>query len=483
MEIFARDSEIKELNRFLKSPKAEFIAVYGRRRVGKTYLIRNFFETRSRLFFLTGIPEANTQQNLLNFNEEYADVFTRGIAQEVPNNWHEAFTRLRKKIEERKIRKKTVIFLDELPWLSGHKSGFIEALSLFWNRYLSNNPQIILIVCGSAASWMINNMIDAKGSLHNRLTGKIRLLPFNLRETEIYLKKNRINLDQKQIIEIYMAIGGVAAYLNYLEKGKSSKQLISEVCLSHNSSSLYGEFDRLFKSLFSKSELHVSVVKALAERRIGLTRSEIIEKTGLTSGSVFNRVTNELIESGFVSKMPLFGNIKKGSTYRLTDEYSLFYLKWYKKIKNTRVNNSTNYWQTLLNTRSYTSWAGFSFEGICLNHVNEIAKALGISGTLYTYSNWYYKPKKKGEKGAQIDLVIDRPDNAINLCEIKFTDREFVITKKYAEELKYKIEIFREKTQTKKTVFFSFITPYGIKKNDYSIDIVDNEVLMENLFK
>ncbi len=482
MDIFARDTEIQMLDKLLKSPKAEFIAVYGRRRVGKTFLIRNFFASKSKLFFLTGIPEASTKQNLVNFNEEYADVFARGITPEVPKDWHEAFTRLRRKIEERKIRKKTVIFLDELPWLSGHKSGFLESLSLFWNRYISNNPRIILIVCGSAASWMINNMIDAKGSLHNRLTGQLRLMPFNLKDTEIYLKKKKINLDKKQIIEIYMAMGGVAAYLNYLEKGKSSKQLISEVCLSHNSSSLYGEFDRLFKSLFSKSELHVKVVKGLAEKRIGLTRNEIIEKTGITSGSVMNRVVNELIESGFISKMPLFGNISKGSTYKLTDEYSLFYLKWYKEIQNTRTPKSVNYWHTLLNTRSYSSWSGFSFEGICLNHVNQIAKALGISGTLYTYSNWYYKAENKDEKGAQIDLVIDRPDNSINLCEIKFTDREFAITKKYAAELQYKIDLFREKTQTKKTIFFSFITPYGLKRNEYSLDLVQNEVVMEHLF-
>ncbi len=482
MKIIAREKEKKELLNIYDSNQPEFLAIYGRRRIGKTYLIRNFFQDKGLFFYITGVPEGTKNEQLFNFNEEYLDVFSQEDTIEVPKTWNEAFSRLRRKIGKVKQNKKIVIFIDELPWLATHKSGFVSALSHLWNRYLSNNPSIKLIVCGSAASWVIKNIVDAKGSLHNRLTKQIRLQPFDLKDTERYLKEKNIHLDRKQIIDIYMAMGGVAAYLNYLEPGKSSQQLISEICLSSNSTSLYGEFDRLFKSLFRNHTIHVTIIKALSTIRSGMNRETLINKTKITSASVLDRVLQELIESGFVSETNFFSNKSKKKVYRLIDEYSLFYLKWYEEIKNRRIDVASNYWLTLLNSKAYNSWAGFSFEGLCFNRIKEITKALGISGILYSYSTWSYKSTDKSEKGVQIDLIIDRPDNCINLCEIKYANSEFVISKQYANDLLYKKELFIRKTKTRKTIFITMITPYGVKKNEHCIAVINNEITMADFF-
>jgi AAA+ ATPase superfamily predicted ATPase len=482
MEIIARKKEKDELFKIYNSNRPEFIAIYGRRRIGKTYLIQNYFQDKGFFFYITGVPEGTTNEQLFNFNEEYIDVFPLAIERTVPKTWAEAFSRLRRQLTTINQNEKIVIFIDELPWIATHKSGFIAALSHLWNRYLSNNPSIKLIICGSAASWIIKHIVDAKGSLHNRLTKQIRLQPFDLTETEIYLREKKINLDRKQIIDIYMAIGGVAAYLNYIEPGKSSQQIISEVCLSHQNTSLYGEFNRLFKALFKNHHIHITIIKALSTVRSGMNRETLIAKTNITSASVLNKVLNELIESGFIAETNFFHNKSKNKVYRIIDEYSLFYLKWYNEIKNQRVESTGNYWLSLLNSRAYNSWAGFSFESICYNHINPIAHALGISGILYSYSTWSYNTIDNNDKGVQIDLIIDRPDNCINLCEIKYSNSKFTITKQYAKDLLYKKEKFIEKTKTKKTVFITMITPYGINQNIHSIATINNEITMNELF-
>ena len=479
MKIIAREKELAELAKIYNSDKPEFLAIYGRRRIGKTYLIRNYFENKGFFFYMTGVIEGSKKEQLFNFYEEYQDIFSV-YDEKVPENWNEAFSRLRKKIEQTE-EKKIVIFIDELPWLATHKSGFISALSHLWNRYFSNNPSIKLIICGSAASWIIKNIVNSKGSLHNRLTKQIQLSPFNLQETELYLKEHNIILDKKQIVDIYMAIGGVASYLNYLEPGKSSEQLISEICLSKNNSTLYGEFNRLFKSLFKDYKEHIKIIKILSSKRIGINRKELIEKTQINSGSVLNRILQELIESGFIAVTDFWGNKSKNKKYRLIDEYSLFYLKWNKEITSSKIGFAYQHWITLMNTQSYISWSGFSFESVCYNHIDNIANSLGISGILYSYSSWNYKPLNKEEQGVQIDLLIERPDNIINLCEIKYSKSEFVITKDYAKQLLYKKEKFIEISKTKKTIFITMITPYGIKNNKYK-NIANRELTIDDLF-
>ena len=481
MKIFVREYEQKVLKEIYGSKKSEFLAVYGRRRVGKTYLIKNYFENKGIFFHLTGTPRTKTQQQLWHFSNIFSEIFNNNESIEAPSSWQEAFHLLKDAVYQVQSNKKIILFFDEIPWLSNKKSGFVEALTYLWNRFLESDPRLILIVCGSAASWMINNVIDNRGGLYNRITKKIRLEPFNLFDAEKYLKqKNNISLTRKQITEIYMSIGGVAAYLDLIKPGKSSSQIISEI-LFNNQSPISGEFDRLFKSLFNNSDIHKKVVKTLAGNKKGIDRNNLFNKIGIKSGSVKNRVINELLESGFIAKNPFFGNRKKGELLRLIDEYSAFYLKWHQEINNCRIPVNPDYWLILQNSGKYKSWSGFAFETLCINHVDFLAKALGISGIIYSCSSWSHRSTKKDDKGVQIDLLIDRADNCINICELKFHNTQFTISKEYANKLINKKQKFLEQTKTSKTIFITMITFYGTKENDYYREIVNNQITINNL--
>lgn len=378
-------------------------------------------------------------------------------------------------------KQKIFFFFDELPWLSTKKSGFLEALTYLWNRYLSSDPRIILVVCGSAASWMINNVINAKGGLYNRVTMKIRLQPFTLYETEEYLGSKSIQLSRSGIAELYMALGGVAGYLNMAAAGMSPAQIIENIIFNPDSI-LYGEFDRLFKSLFSKSELHVRVIKTLMKKKTGMDKETLFKEVGITSGSVQNRIKNELIESGFIAETPVFGKRKKGAFLRLIDEYSIFYLKWQKEMRNSRVPLRPDYWLVLQNSSAWKTWAGYAFESLCQNHIHQIASALGISGIIYSWSAWQHIPEHGKDEGVQIDMIIDRSDNCINLCEMKYYSGEFTATKAYAAKLLYKKQKFIEVTGTKKTIFITLITKSGTKENQHFLSSATNQLQLDDLF-
>ncbi|MFM8454833.1 MAG: AAA family ATPase [Gammaproteobacteria bacterium] len=481
--IVGRVPELSVLEKIYHSNQAEFLAVYGRRRIGKTYLISEFFKNKGYYFELTGTKDAPLKTQLSNFREEFADTFYAGVKQELPSSWQEAFNQLRRKINTLDSNKKIIIFLDELPWLASQRSGILKSLEHVWNRYLSRLSNVILIICGSAASWMLNKIIYNKGGLYGRLTAEIHLKPFTLGETELYLNSKGIYLDRKQIIELYLAFGGVAKYLSNVSKGKSSAQIISETCFSMEGA-LPLEFQKLYDSLFDKPQQHIAIVNCLSNKRSGMTQSEIFKKTGMRSGGGFTRLLKELEASGFVLAINEFGCKKKETKYRLIDEYSLFYLSWIKPSLENQLNNiPVNYWLNIQNSQAYATWAGYAFEGICLKHINKIIEALKISVVARSSTAWsYVSNKKEGQAGAQIDLVIDRLDNCINLCEIKYYNSVFQLTKNYAENLRYKKSCFQEQTKTKKSLFTTLITSYGAEKNQHYLASVDNQLTMDVLF-
>lgn len=474
--VFARKRELKILEKAYQSKQPEFLAVYGRRRIGKTFLIRQFFKNKGLYFELTGIKEGSYKQQLNSFCVEFLRVF-KGSAK--PANWFEAFDKLREAIEKIPGNERIVLFFDELPWLVTHRSNFLQALEHFWNRYMSDDNRIIVIVCGSAASWMIKKIIRNKGGLHGRLTAIIRLLPFDLKETESFLIHRGITMDRKQLIDVYMAIGGVAKYLTFVEKGKSSLQIVNQLCFD---GPLFKEFEELYSSLFESYAHHISVVKVLAMRAGGFTKKEICEATGISSGGGMTGILNELEESGFIAPISSFGKKKNDIRYRLIDEYSLFYLKWITQAKSVDLSGvDEDFWIKMGNTSAGRAWAGYAFESLCMKHIRKIKKALGISGVSTRESEWSYRsPKRSGEKGAQIDLVIDRADNCINLCEIKYTNEGYVIDKNYASQLRDKKNIFIETTKSKKSVFLTLITTHGVQAA--APGLVDVELTMNDLF-
>lgn len=479
-EFVGREEQVKILSKIYTSKEAELVALYGRRRIGKTYLIQQFFKDKGHYFELTGSHRGKTAEQLSNFSRAFSRYFLQGKPlSSNPKNWTEALALLDDAIEKIASEEKMVLFFDELPWLDSPKSGFLPALEHFWNAYMSKRHNVIVIVCGSAASWMIDKVIKNRGGLHGRISKKIHLLPFSLSEAESFLHSRGIQLDRKQFVELYMVTGGVAQYLKQVEVGKSAAQTINDLCFQP-SGYLFNEFDDLYASLFNNYERHIKVIKALAKNRGGLSKEELLKKAQLSSGGVSSKIIEELLLSGFIAYTPFWGKKKSGGRYRLIDEFSLFYLRW--MVEAGPVSDS-QYWLKKQSSQSWSSWAGYSFESICLKHIEKIKDALGISSVSTTETTWSYTPAKgSDERGAQIDLIIDRGDRCIHLCEIKFYNREFSISPDYAENLRRKREIFQQQTETRKVLFTTLLTTYGVKRDQQYHSSVQNELTIDNLF-
>jgi hypothetical protein len=424
----------------------------------------------------SGVHNENLKTQLTNFRNTLMVSVKQAVPPAIPNNWTEAFLQLQQVIEPQIKKNKGVIFLDEFPWLNSQRSGFLKAFEFFWNSWASKQRNLIVVICGSAASWMIQKVVNNKGGLHNRITKKIRLLPFTLKETLTYLRHNKINLDEYQVLQLYMAIGGIPQYLKEIQPGQSATQNIDRICFTKDGP-LQGEFTNLYRSLFDQADRHIAIVRSLADRPAGLNRKEISIAVGIATGGRLTEVLEELTESGFISYYLPFGNNVKDSIYKLSDEYSRFYLKF---IEHTRSSGAGT-WSRLSRSQSWTSWSGGAYESICLKHVFEIKKSLGISGIQADESIWRFVPGK-GKPGAQIDLLIDRADHCISICEMKFSNNEFTIDKRYDDELQNKLSVFKAATKTKKTLLMVMVTTFGVKDNTYRNSLIQNEVTMQDLF-
>lgn len=469
--ITGRKKEVALLNQKLASRRSEFVALYGRRRVGKTYLVKNLFEGRFT-FLLTGLAQASLKQQLANFNAAMREQKS-GARLKPAGNWMEAFQQMRRLIEKSKQKKK-IMFIDELPWFDTPHSGFIPALEHFWNSWASARKDVLLIVCGSAASWMINKLINNKGGLHNRVTQKIKIEPFSLDECEELLRRKKIFLDRYQLIQLYMVLGGCPFYWEAIKKGQSAAQNINQLCFESNGL-LTGEFNNLFRSLFAKAERHEAIVTALAKKSRGLTREEISDGSGLANGGGLTRLLNELEESGFIRQYRPFGKVSRNSLYQLCDFFSLFHTRFIKGQKGF----DGNYWLKMGDHPRHRAWSGYAFEQVCLAHLPQIKKALGIGGVETQTSSWR---TAQTPEGAQIDLVIDRRDGIVNLCEMKFSVNPFIIDKKYDAILRNKAGAFKEDTGTRKAVFITMITTFGLQPSPYSGN-VQNDLKMDVLFE
>ena len=472
--LIGRKKETARLLEALESPGPELISVIGRRRVGKTFLVQTTYASKID-FEITGIQKATKQEQLENFAATL-DIYAQSVLPtSTPKAWLEAFRLLILYLESKKTAHKRVVFFDELPWLATHRSGFLKAFGFFWNSWAVKNNAVV-VICGSAASWMIKKVVHNKGGLYNRITKRIRLQPFTLQETELFLQSVGVRFDRYQIVELYMVTGGIPHYLKEINKGESVAQNIDRICFDPIEGSLFDEFEQLYPSLFEPSENHISIVRALASRLSGLTRQDIADMTKVANGGGLTKTLDELLHSSFISEYFPFGKKKREKRYRLTDEYSLFYLKFIERLKH----EGTGVWENFSQTPAHASWSGYAFESICLKHLPQIKKALGISGVFSTHSSFYHHGKD-GMEGCQIDLLIDRNDRVINLCEIKFAASEFIITKAYAKGLRRKAALFKHYSKTKKQVFLTFITTYGLLPNEHST-LVDRELALDDLF-
>lgn len=465
-KLIGRAKEQEILRQRIESDSPELIAIYGRRRIGKTFLVRQYFKDDFSFYF-TGIYEGAKKEQLGEFRRQLEHYSGRKWV--LAKDWFAAFAQLREYLESIGGDSPIVVFLDELPWMDTHKSRFIKAFEYFWNSWGATNSRLKMIVCGSATTWMRENVLSDKGGLYNRTTRSIYLAQFTLCETEQYLLSRGINWNRYQIAECYMILGGTPLYLQMLERNLSLSQNVDNLFFRQNAP-LQHEYDFLFRSLFKEATLHRQVIEALASKAVGMTRVEIVAATKNDDGGALTTVLRNLCDCDFIRQYTAFGKTERGTIYQLTDLLTLFHLRYVKGYRG----QDENHWQNMTDSPSRRAWSGYSFEQLCLHHIRQIKQRLGISGVQSDVCAW------KGE-GAQIDLLIDRRDQTINLCEMKFSQDEFEITKQYDEHLRKRAEIFRSATKTRKALHQTFVTTYGVKKNMYSGN-VQSEVILDDLF-
>ena len=469
--LIGREQEVQLLRDYLDTEKSEFIVVYGRRRVGKTFLIRQVIGNQS-CFSMTGMENAGMKDQLFNFYFTLRRVWPSAT---LPHSWIEAFDELRNYLENLPKGKK-IVFIDELPWLDTVRSKFIAALEWFWNGWADGQENIKLIVCGSATSWMIDNIINNRGGLHNRKTHQVYVAPFTLEESSRYFATYGFGYREKEIAECYMVMGGVAYYYSLMTPKESVAQNIDRLFFATNGE-LRNEFENLYRSLFKKAGDHITIVKALAKKMKGLTRNQLLQITNLNNNKKFTMTMEELEKCGFIRSYIPFGMTKRDVLFQLTDAFTLFHFHY---IIENKFQNET-FWTNSLYSAKYRAWSGYAFEILCLNHLSQIKQSLGISGMQSRACCWISKPEE-GHRGAQIDLIIDRADQTVNICEMKFSRSEYTITKSDSEDIENKIEAFLRQTKTKKSLMLTFITSFGIKSGKYSGQ-VQRHLTLENLFK
>ena len=473
-----RKQEVEELRRLYERNRAELVAVYGRRRVGKTFLVDEAFSGKFT-FRHAGLSPVDVEANGLlraQLDHFYNSLILFGMDEcQKPDSWLDAFLLLEKHLQKIDDGTRQLVFLDELPWLDTARSGFITAFEGFWNNWGCHRKNLMVVVCGSANSWILDKLINNHGGLYNRVTYEIKLSPFTLKECEELYNDNGVNFSRYDIAQSYMIFGGIPYYMGYMDGRLSLAQNVDKLFFSKGSK-LQNEYDRLFDSVFVNPEAVKSIVEFLATKNAGYTRKEIIEKQGSSNGGRLSRNLNALIASDFVIKYVPFGLSKKEEHYKLIDPFCLFYLRF---VKDWNQEND-KYWQQNVVSQPVSIWRGFAFENVCFNHIEQIKRALGITGVISSASAW--SKRNDDKEGTQIDLLISRKDNVINMCEIKYYGGEFTVNKDYYRKLLRRQEMLLEEVSPKVSIRSTLITTYGLEHNEYS-GIFTNVVLLDDLFE
>lgn len=470
--LIGRIEEQLKLREAYESEYSEFVVVYGRRRVGKTFLIREQFNYKFT-FAHTGLAKKNTRAQLQNFQ---SSLRRQGYEKApLPGNWLEAFDMLKELVERSKDKRK-VVFIDEMPWMDAPRSSFLTALENFWNGFASARKDVVLIACGSATSWIVKKLLKNKKGLHNRLTYRIHLQPFTLYECEQYARLRKLEMNRKQLMEAYMALGGVAYYWSLLDKTKSLALNMDELFFSRDGE-LREEYEELYASLYNHPDKYLTIIETLGKKKSGMTRAELVAETGLVDNGKLSEMLRDLENCGFIRKYQVIGKKSKGAVFQLVDSYTLFYFRF---VRGNSINDE-HFWSKSLETPAYYNWCGLAFERVCLLHSRQIKDKLGVAGIISNEYAWWIEGDEE-HSGAQIDLLIDRNDGVINLCEMKYTNSPFKIDATYAASLQNKKTRFVEATETQKAIHITMISSQGIVRNAYS-DEIQCQVTGNDLFR
>jgi AAA+ ATPase superfamily predicted ATPase len=473
-----RKHECSELNRLYDGKRAELIAIYGRRRVGKTFLVDEAFAGRITFRHAGLAPTDEHSANLLRdqLDHFYNSLLLHGMERcDKPSTWLDAFFLLEKFLQGIDNGTRQLVFLDELPWLDTPRSGFLRAFEGFWNTWGCHRKNLMVVVCGSAPSWIANKLINNHGGLYNRVTYEIKLSPFTLRECEEFYDDADVRLSRYDIAQSYMVFGGIPYYLGYMEPTLSLAQNIDKLFFD-SGAPLRDEFDRLFNSVFASPEIKKSIVRLLHTRNAGFTRKEITQKLGISDGGRLTNHLNALLASDFIVRYVPFGMSKRAEHYKLVDPFCLFYLRFVSGARNI----GPHFWQQNTLSQPVVTWRGLAFENVCFNHVDQIKAALGVLGVISTSSTW--SKRADDETGAQIDLLISRNDNVVNMCEIKYYGGDFAVDKDYYKVLLGRQQLLMKSVSAKMTIHSTLITTFGLKHNEYA-NAFTNVVILDDLFR
>ncbi|MCC8118745.1 MAG: ATP-binding protein [Bacteroidales bacterium] len=474
-KLIGRKKECEELQRCIESDRSELVVVYGRRRVGKTFLIEEFFNQKFD-FKYVGAHNMSTRRQLSSFRQTLIEYSSKAIPK--LKNWDDAFNALRTFLSNLPTDRKRVVFIDEMPWMDSRRSIFVSALENFWNGWAMSQRNIMLIATGSATSWMKNKIVGNKGGLHGRITCSMHLSPFTLRETEEYLAAHSCEWDRYQLAQAYMVLGGIPFYYSLLDSHLSMAENIDRLFFNQGAL-LKVEFDDLYTALFDKSELYVEIVRQLCAHEEGLTHKKL-SKLLKTKTSSLGRTLKNLEASDIIERWQQYGNKSRGTIYRLTDFFTIFYFKFLAE----NLSKNENWWSDNINSNFMSDWMGYAFEVICMRHSQQIKAALNLAGKAASFSFWHEivdDEEGNERKGGQIDMVIDRNDHMVHLCEMKFYQSTFSLKKEYERRLRERTALFRDSTKTRKTIVHTFITTYGVT-NARNHSIVHSEVLLDDLF-
>ncbi len=475
--MIGRQKEISELEELYNGNRAELVAIYGRRRIGKTYLVEQTFKDRFSFRHAGLSPAEFGRKGLL---EEQIKHFFNSLKSfgledtKCPETWLDAFFLLQNLLEKKDDGKRQVLFIDELPWLDTARSGFMTAFEGFWNNWGCHRENLMVIVCGSANSWMLDKLINNHGGLYGRVTYEIKLFPFTLSECEEFMKSKNIRISRYDIAQGFMIFGGIPYYLQYFKRGLSLAQNVDNLFFN-NGAKLVFEYDRLFSSVFQNPSLVKAVVEFLYTKNAGYTRREITDKLGITDGGAVTSCLNALISSDFVMRYVPFGMSKKQEHYKLIDPFCIFYLHFVNGFG--KMNH--DFWEQNVKSPSVVSWRGFAFENLCFNHIKQIKAALGISGVSSKQSAW--SKRDDDNDGTQIDLLIDRNDNVINMCEIKFYGDDFTVGKDYYRIILHRQELLSNEIPKRTAIHSTLITTFGLTYNEYS-GVFSNVITLDELF-
>ena len=483
--LIGREKEIEKLNELYESGSSELIALYGRRRVGKTFLVDEVFGKRLSFhhaglspiddrYVSSAARKSRMRDQLKHF---YRSLTQQGLKErKVPESWLDAFYMLEDYLQEKDNgHTRQLVFFDEIQWLDTPRSGFMTGLEAFWNGWACHRHNIMVIVCGSSSSWILDKVINNHGGLYDRVTYQIKLEPFSLHECEKYFAAHDILMSKYDIVQAYMMVGGIPYYLKYFSRKFSLAHNIDEMFFADNAP-LKDEYDRLFSSLFVNPDVMKSIIEALSTKSMGLTRQELLRKTGIANSGEFSNYLKALISGTFIIKYCSFGTSKREEYYKLVDPFCIFYLRF---VKESTGRNSVS-WTNISETGSVIAWRGYAFENVCFNHIKQIKAALGISGVATRETLW----SKKGDAespGTQIDLILERKDNVVNMCEVKFYNDEFAISKDYHITLTRRRNLLQEKIPKRAVIHNTLITTYGLKHNEYYNDFVQT-ITLDNLF-